>query len=210
MRFSFPANHKPFSTCFQPFRSVWCTAYNKINLCLFYVMKLFWTFVLTFVSGTIAQAQQRIKFESTLAVEYFNHLTTTLQVDPGPDWKGYYLPEDSQGFKVTSTNGIVKNESLHVGLGLSYARLAQINGVLGFADLRLDISRKRFAPYLYLNPGYSHFWNQYEGGTGGFNWENGLGGRYRIKNTGSILASAGLAFMQQGSIFFTTKVGYTF
>ncbi len=120
-------------------------------------MKLFWTFILTFVAGTIAQAQQRIKFESTLAVEYFNHLTTTLQVDPGPDWRGYYLPEDSQGFKVTSTNGIVKNESLHVGLGLSYARLAPMNGALGFIDVRLDFSRKRFAPYVYLNPGYSHF-----------------------------------------------------
>ncbi len=173
-------------------------------------MKYFWTFLFTCVVPILASAQNEVTFESTLAVEYFNHLFTGLKADINEDWKGYKLPQDSQGFKITSLNGIVKNQSLHIGLGLSYARLAQINGALGFVDLRFDFSRKRFAPYLYLNPGYSHFWNQYEGGTGSFNWENGLGARYRIRNKSSILASLGLAFMQQSSTFMTTKIGYTF
>ncbi|MDQ1090033.1 hypothetical protein [Siphonobacter sp. SORGH_AS_1065] len=173
-------------------------------------MKHFFFLFTLFFNPSVALAQQSLKFESTLAVEYFSHLTTMLQVDPGPGWKGYYLPEDSQGFKITSMNGIVKNQSLHIGLGLSYARLAQVDGALAFVDMRFDFSKKRLAPYFYLNPGYSHFWNQYEGGTGSFNWENGLGARYRIRGKSSVLASVGLAIMQQGSMFLTTKVGYTF
>ncbi len=159
--------------------------------------------------SSLSYAQRTSRFESSFFVEKLTYFIHGRTVDAGPDWKGYYLPAQANGFRLTSINGWVFKEMVHTGLGLSYARIAGINGMMAFADLRADFSTKRFTPYFYLNPGYSHFWNQYEGGTATFLFETGLGVGYRLKGKSRILASVGLLGMQQKG-YLTGKIGCTF
>ncbi|PMD90349.1 hypothetical protein BWI97_22935 [Siphonobacter sp. BAB-5405] len=172
-------------------------------------MKWLYTSIVMVLFSSLSYAQRTSRFESSLFVEKFNYFIRGRTVDPSPDWKGDYLPPQANGFRLTSVNGWVFKEMIHAGLGLSYARIAGINGMMAFADLRADFSTQRFTPYFYLNPGYSHFWNQYEGGTATFLLETGLGAGYRLKGKSRILASVGLLGMQQKG-YLTGKIGCTF
>ncbi len=57
------------------------------------------------------QAQDHVKFESTIATGLFPFHRGIVDIDPGPNWKGDYLPHnDKTGFRVGSINGVcVKN-----------------------------------------------------------------------------------------------------
>ncbi|WP_420155150.1 hypothetical protein [Siphonobacter sp.] len=172
-------------------------------------MKWLYTSIVILIFSSLSYAQRTSRFESSLFVEKLTYFIHGRTVDAGSDWKGYYLPAQANGFRLTSVNGWVFKEIIHTGLGLSYARIAGIKGMMAFADLRADFSTKCFTPYFYLNPGYSHFWNQYEGGTATFLFETGLGASYRLKGKSRILASVGLLGMQQKG-YLTGKIGCTF
>jgi len=155
-------------------------------------------------------SQGKIKFESTASIGTFSFLTGLVMVDPGPGWEGYNLPrEQKTGIQAATINGISFSEFLHIGIGAGYANFSKTSGMLLFADLRADFSKKPFALFAYANPGYSHFWNQYDGGTGTAMFDFGLGARYNVFSKSKVILSFGLLFMQQNS-YIPVKLGFTF
>ena len=157
-----------------------------------------------------SKAQENIKFESTASIGTFSFLTGLVMVDPGPGWEGYNLPrEQKTGIQAATINGISISEFFHIGIGAGYANFDKKNGLMLFGDIRADFSKKPFALFVYANPGYSHFWNQYDGGTGTAMFDFGFGARYKILEKSKALISVGLLCMQQSS-YISVKLGYTF
>ena len=155
-------------------------------------------------------SQGKIKFESTASIGTFSFLTGLVMVDPGPGWEGYNLPrEQKTGIQAATINGISISDFFHIGIGAGYANFSKTSGMLLFADLRADFSKKPFALFAYANPGYSHFWNQYDGGTGTAMFDFGLGARYNVFSKSKVIFSFGLLFMQQNS-YIPVKLGFTF
>lgn len=170
-------------------------------LCVFFL-------VITFLS---AQSQGNIRFESTVNAGTVTYFTGLVMVDPGEGWQGYYLPREAgTGIQLTSSNGISISDNFHLGVGAGYAYISKTSGLMLFADLRADFSRRKpFAMFAYFNPGYSHFWNQYDGGTGTAMLDFGLGVRYKVMAKSKIMLSAGLLSMQMNT-YISMKLGYTF
>lgn len=165
--------------------------------------------LLTFVFQTCF-SQGKIKFESTASIGTFSFLTGLVMVDPGPGWEGYNLPrEQKTGIQAATINGISISEFFHIGIGAGYANFDKKNGLMLFGDIRADFSKKPFAVFAYANPGYSHFWNQYDGGTGTAMFDFGFGARYKVLQKSKALISVGLLSMQQ-STYISVKLGYTF
>jgi hypothetical protein len=97
-----------------------------------------------------------------------------------------------------------------LGIGAGLGRIKAIHGILLFADMRLDFSRKPVSMFAYLNPGYSHYWNSYyHGGIGSVMTDIGLGLRCKELLGGRLLFSAGLLFSHANG-YFSSKVGFTF
>jgi hypothetical protein len=167
-------------------------------------------FLLLTISYLTSSAQDKVKFESTASFGTFSYFVALVMVKPGPNWKGYYLPrEPGTGILLTSTNGISVYENFHFGAGVSYANIRGTSGLMIFGDIRADFSKKPFSMFLYINPGYSHFWNQYEGGTDTGMFDFGIGGRHIIFGKSKVLFSIGLLSMQMNS-YISAKLGYTF
>lgn len=155
-------------------------------------------------------AQDKIRFRSTVNIGTFSYFTSLVMVDPGPGWNGYNLPRHpGTGIRVSITNGICISDLFHIGIGAGYANFSGISGMMLFGDIRADFSKKPFAIFAYVNPGYSHFWNQYEGGTGTAMFDFGLGARHKIFAKSYALLSIGLLSMQQNT-YISVKLGYTF
>lgn len=175
--------------------------------------KIFFLIILT-ISTLIGNSQEKIKFETTAGVGTFSYLFGFVEVYPfyGID---YDLPRTGKtGIQVSISNGINIKEKLHFGLGTGYGNYNGINGLMVFSDMRIDFSKKPFAVFLYLDPGYSHFWSQYAKnnsgrGTGTFMVDFALGARYKVFNTRKALISTGLLLMQQ-NIYIPLKLGFTF
>ena len=162
------------------------------------------------ISYLTLNAQNKIKFESTAGVGSFSYFTSLVMVKPGPNWQGYYLPrEPSTGILLTSTNGICVSENFHFGAGISYANIKGTSGLIIFGDIRADFSKKPFSLFLYVNPGYAHFWNQYEGGTSTGMFDFGIGGRQKVFKKSKVLLSVGSLSMQMNS-YISAKLGYAF
>ncbi len=124
----------------------------------------------------------------------------TIDVDPGPNWKGHYL-SDRDGFDFSANVGVILKERFNVGVGMSYFNFEGIHGMGSFSDLGINILPKsKFSPIVYWHAGYSHLWNQYAGGTGTFLSDLGLRVQYKFSPKVGIQASAGLLSSQQSFI----------
>jgi hypothetical protein len=131
---------------------------------------------------------------------YLAYRFNTVDVDPGPNWKGYYL-SNRDGFDFKANAGLILKDRYNVGIGLSYLNFEGVNGLGSYADLGVAILKNRkLTPIIYWNLGYSHLWNQYAGGTGTFLSDLGLRVNYKISQKHSIQASTGLFNTQQSFI----------
>lgn len=174
------------------------------------IKKIAILFILLTSCFQLVNAQDKVKFESTVSVGTFSYFISLVMVKPGPNWKGDYLPrEPGTGIILSTINGINISENFHFGAGISYANIKGTSGLLILGDIRADFSKKPFSLFLYINPGYSHFWNQYEGGTDTGMFDFGIGGRYKVLKKSKALFSIGLLSMQMNS-YVTAKLGYTF
>jgi hypothetical protein len=168
-------------------------------------------FILTLqLSATAAFAKLPIKFESSLGVGAYSYIHAAGNVDPGPDWKGDFLPQQGSAFQVFTNNGFVAFKRLHASIGLGYGNYNGVNGGLAMANLAIDMFTKpRLTPFAYAGVGYSHVWNQYSGGSGSDVWELGLGGRYKLPGKHSVFLSAG-SQIQHLNFYLGVKAGFTF
>lgn len=144
--------------------------------------------------GMGATAQIRPSFKASIS--YFDFRYNTLQVDPGPNWRGYNLNGEN-GLAVQGVGGIHFKDKLFIGLGGAYYHFEGIQGLAVYSDIDYVPLKSRLSPLLGLQIGYSHLWNQHENGTGTGLVVLGLGLQYRISPKLAVYAQSGMQFTQQ-------------
>ncbi len=149
------------------------------------------------------QAQYSAKLETG----YWVYNYRMIRVDPGPNWKGYYLHGKPDGADVNLVNGLAFAEKrMFAGVGIGYLNFAGISGVSFYADVEYLPLRKKLTPLLNLKIGRSHIWNQYDGGTATALTELTGGLNYKPGNKLGLFLKSGIAFTQQ-SMFIPVRLG---
>ena len=74
--------------------------------------------LLLFLLGYInAFGQKNIAYSKKIEVGYDLFMFRTLIIDPGPNWMGYNLDEDQNGFEVNFINGVTAYDHFFAGAG---------------------------------------------------------------------------------------------
>lgn len=170
------------------------------NLTLIFSLILF-----LFISSTVfSQINYSLKAEAG----YIRYGNNTIQVDPGPGWKGYNL-NGQNGIEICAVNGVKYHNKLYAGVGVGYLNFDGIHGFSVFPELEYVPLKTRFSPLINIRVGYSHLWNQYEGGTGTTLGEFDFGVNYRISEEMDVCIKFGLLYTQQSRLI-PLIVGFRF
>lgn len=165
-------------------------------------------FVVIFtIIGIGVKAQSRINYSVKAEVGHLKFQNHTIDIDTGPNWKGYYL-SGKNGFDINIVNGI-NYKKIFAGIGVGYLNFEGINGLSIFSDIEYLPLKTKLTPLINLKIGYSHIWNQYENGTGTAMGEFGLGLNYRLSGKVSMFLKSGLLMTQQ-SFLIPIKLGFRF
>ena len=159
--------------------------------------------ILTFNQG-YSQINYSIKAETGFLIYQYN----TIDVDPGPNWKGYYLDEEN-GIDFNIVNEVDFINKLFAGIGIGYLNFEEINGLSVFSDFAYLPFKTRLTPLINLKIGYSHIWNQYENGTGTGLGELCLGLNFRLTEKIDIYTKSGFSMTQQ-SLLIPIRLGLRF
>ena len=151
----------------------------------------------------------QVQYQPKVEVGYMNYRSRTLLVNPGPNWRGYYLNENQNGMDVSVINGFSIQEKYFVGVGLGYLNFEGINGYSIYADADYIPMKTKLAPLVNFKVGYNHIYNQYEGGTGSALGELGVGLRYRMAKQRQLYIQTGFLGTQQAN-FNTCRLGVQF
>jgi hypothetical protein len=159
------------------------------------------------VSTLVATAQINPGWKAEIG--YLNFQNQSLRVDPGPNWKGYYLNNDPNGIDLNIAYGINFRNRLYAGIGLGLLSFEDIQGGDAFAVIDYSLLKTSFAPFLHFRSGYSHIWNQYEGGRGTAITEIGGGLKLRISPKFAVSLRSGIMLTQQ-TFFIPVVAGFNF
>lgn len=169
-------------------------------------MKKLVLIILSFIAILAShQAQAQVRYSLKAETGYLNYRNNTIQVDPGPDWKGYYLNGEN-GIDISVVNGIDIKNRFFAGLGLGYVNFEGINGLLLFANLEFIPLKTGLSPVVDIKFRYSHIRNQYENGTGTRFGELCGGLNYRLSDSFNFFAKSGISLTQQ-SWFIPFRLG---
>jgi hypothetical protein len=157
---------------------------------------------------TINQGYSQIRYSIKAETGFLMYQNNTIQVDPGPNWKGYNLYEQN-GIDFNIVNGIDFENKLFVGIGIGYLNFEGINGFYAFTDFEYLPLKTKLTPLVNLKIGYSHIWNQYENGTGTGLVELSTGLNYRLTEKIDIYAKSGFTITQQ-SLLIPIRLGIKF
>lgn len=169
--------------------------------------KIISTIVLLIILGISGYSQ--IVYSRKVETGYLKFLGTTVQVDPGPTWRGYNLDKKQNGIDLNLINGIKLKERLFLGLGFGYLNFEGINGFSVFSDIEFLPLKKKLTPLLNLKIGYNHIWNQYENGKGTVTVELGTGLAYKLKEKLNVYVQFGFLVTQQ-SLLMPIRIGVNF
>lgn len=143
----------------------------------------------------------QIRYAGKIEGSYFIYNYTTIQVEPGPGWKGYNIDDESNGVGFSCSNGIsIFNNKLYTGVGFGYLNFKSIQGYSLYADVNYSPFKSKVNPFLNLNVGYSHLNNQYENGTRTGLVNIGAGLNFNLNKTRAIYLQSGLMFTQQAML----------
>ena len=132
----------------------------------------------------------------------------TVQVDPGPGWKGNYLHDN--GIDINAINGLTfAHKKVFAGVGVGYLNFMGVNGVSIFADLEYLPLKTRITPLLNGKVGYDHIWNQYDGGTGTMLAEINIGINYKLTERFGLYLKSGMLYTQQ-SFLIPITIGFRY
>ena len=151
----------------------------------------------------------QVDYSLKAEIGYLKFWYRGLEVDPGPNWKGYNLDKNENGIDLNVVNGINYNNKLYAGLGIGYLNFKGIDGLSIFSDFEYLPLKTRLTPLINLKIGYSHIWNQYENGKGTALGELGFGLNYKLNESFSIYAKSGFLLTQQ-SLFLPIRLGIRF
>lgn len=172
-----------------------------------------WIIIVLCVVGLseLGWAQSLVYIKPELGYTHF--LEHAVQIEPGPNWRGYYI-EYQNAFTANIAGGVRMGNHFAAGIGLGYQNFEGVNGLSVFSDLEYFITSIKLVegteenpaigrikpglrPSIYFRLGYNHLWNQYDGGTGSAVGELGLGVEYMNTNGNSIYIKGGISAMQQ-------------
>ncbi len=151
----------------------------------------------------------QVNYSGKVELGYLKFNNTTINVDPGENWKGYYLNEDQNGLTVNLINGIKLKEKIFAGVGVGYLNFEGISGISVFSDFEYTPLKTKLSPLLNTKVGYSHIWNQYENGSGTALIELGAGLSYKLIGRTRVYLQAGVSFTQQSALI-PIKIGIHF
>ena len=157
---------------------------------------------------TINQGYSQISYSVKAETGFLKYQNNTIQVDPGPNWKGYNLYEQN-GIDFNIVNGIDFKNKLFAGIGIGYFNFEGIDGFSAFTDFEYLPLKTKLTPLVNLKIGYSHIWNQYENGTGTGLVELSTGLNYRMTEKIDIYAKSGFTITQQ-SLLIPIRLGIRF
>jgi len=157
---------------------------------------------------TINQAYSQINYSMKAETGFLKYQINTIQVDPGPNWKGYYLDEEN-GIDIYMVNGIDFKNKIFAGIGIGYLNFEGTNGLSIFTDFEYLPFHARLTPLINLKFGYSHVENQYENGTGTGLGEVCLGLNYSLTEKMGVFVKSGITLTQQ-SLFIPIRLGIRF
>ena len=139
---------------------------------------------------------------------FLKYGTKTVDIDPGPGWKGYNLRGEN-GIDLNVINGIDFNRKLFAGIGIGYLNFEGIHGLSIFSDLEYLPLKTRLTPLINLKIGYSHIWNQYENGTEDALGELCFGLNFRLTERIDLYTKSGFTMTQQ-SLLIPIRIGVRF
>jgi len=168
--------------------------------------RLYFIGLITFLAVNLGYSQ--INYSMKAETGFLKYQFNTVQVDPGPNWKGYNLDEEN-GFDFNIINGLDFKNKLFTGIGLGYLNFVGVNGLSVFSDFEYLPFKTRLRPLINLKLGYSHIWNQCENGTGTGLGEFCVGLNYRLTEKKAFYAKTGFTMTQQ-SILIPVKFGFKF
>ena len=155
-------------------------ANRKLQLTSFTLFLFF-----SFVSLT---SHCQVKYGGKIETGFLKYRYQLVQydLDPGSDWKGYYLDNEQDGIDLNLVNGVSFFEKrFFTGVGLGYQNFEGINGITVFGDIEYMPLKSKLTPLLNIKVGYDHIWNQYEGGTGTAFGEFAAGVSYKLNSATS-------------------------
>ena len=164
--------------------------------------------IVSFTILAVNQGYSQINYSMKAETGFLKYQYNTIDVDPGPNWKGYYLDEKN-GIDFIIVNSIDFKNKLFAGIGVGYLNFRGINGISVFSDFDYLPLKTRLTPLINLRIGYSHIWNQYENGTGTLLGEFGLGLNFRLTEKLDIYTKSGFLITQQ-SLLIPISIGLRF
>ena len=75
-----------------------------------------------------------MEYSKKIETGYLIFQYTTIQIDPGSNWKGYNLNNEQNGVDINLINGIKLKEKYFAGIGIGYLNFEGINGFSVFSD----------------------------------------------------------------------------
>ncbi len=156
----------------------------------------------------VNQGFSQINYSMKAEVGYLKYRYTTVDVDAGPNWKGYNL-ENANGMEFNAINGLDIKNKFFVGLGIGYLNFEGIDGISIFSDFEYLPLKTRLTPLVNFKLGYSHIWNQYDNGTGTGLGELCIGLNYRMTEKMDIYLKSGYTMTQQ-SLLIPIRLGIRF
>lgn len=163
--------------------------------------------ILLLAFGLKVQAQ--VDYYGKIETGFLRFQMTTVNVDPGPNWKGYHLNDEQNGVAVNVINGMNFNHKIFTGIGVGYLNFEGIHGFSIFTDFEYLPLNTKLTPLFNLKIGYNHIWNQYKNGNGSALIELGVGLNYKLTAKYSIYVQSGYLFTQQAS-FVPLRIGFRF
>jgi hypothetical protein len=142
----------------------------------------------------------QIKYNLRTEIGSLQFQYTIINVDPGPNWRGYNLNENQNGLSLDLINSISVKNKILIGLGVGYLNFEGINGYSIYGDLQYLQLASRLTPLLNLKIGSNHIFNQYENGTQSGMLEFSGGLSYKLKENLNVYIASGLLFTQQALI----------
>jgi hypothetical protein len=180
---------------------VFCALREKLVVRPVGVSIFFVSILLLFVFKGHAQVSYAVKAEAG----FLKYQNNTIQVDPGPNWKGYYL-YDQNGVGINFVQGLDYKDKLFAGIGAGYLNFEGVNGASVFSDFEYLPFKTRLTPLINLRIGYSHVWNQYENGSGTAMGEICMGLNVRLNQKIDMYCKSGILVTQQ-ALFMPFRFG---
>ena len=96
------------------------------------------------------KAYSQIDYFGKVETGYLRFQYTTIQIDPGPNWKGYNLNKEQSGIDLNLINGVSFKNKFFTGLGIGYLNFEGINGFSVFSDFEYLPLKTKFTPLINL------------------------------------------------------------